>query len=182
MAVTDAVMPLAERLLNCLCAQLPGTVGGAACRCCVYPGATVPVDHCCGCEEGEGQAWVQVRRIYPTTAARFPQPSTTLEPCDAAGGWGMELVMGVYRCVSVLDDQGNPPSCADVFDDAEKLLSDAAAMRQALACCFPYTGNDGLDVMAGEYTPMGPDGGCAGGQQTVYVRFTECCPDPEDTP
>ncbi|REF00618.1 hypothetical protein [Thermomonospora umbrina] len=120
--------------------------------------------------------WVRLQRIYPTTSP-WPQEATTPLPCSAGGAWAAELVMGVYRCVAAVDDNGDPATCEQVFNDAEKLLSDAAAMRQAALCCFPAT-EEGPDVLAGEYRPIGPNGGCGGGQMLVTVRFTECCPTP----
>lgn len=174
MAVTDAVMPLAERLLDCLCALLEGSVGGPVCHCCVYPGRQVPVDYCCDCPTGgEGQAWVRVERIYPTSG-RFPARATRPEPCGGGGAWAVELVMGVYRCVATLDDAGNPPPCDRIFADAEKLLSDAAVMRAAASCCFP-TGE--TESVPGDYEPLDSDGGCGGGVMSLLVRFDECCPD-----
>lgn len=174
MALTDPVMPLAERLLDCLCALLEGTVGGPVCHCCIYPGKVVPVDYCCECPgAGEGQAWVRIDRIYPTSG-RFPARATQAEPCGAGGGWAAELVMGVYRCVSTLDDQGNPPPCERIWADAEKLSSDATAMRIAAVCCFP---EEGVQSVPGEYEPLESEGGCGGGTMSVLVRFDECCPD-----
>lgn len=175
MALTDAVMPLAERLLDCLCALLESTVGGPVCHCCLYPGRTVPVDHCCECPgSGEGQAWVRIERIYPTSG-RFPaRANHAAEPCGNGGGWAVELMMGVYRCVSTLDEAGNPPPCQDIWADAAKLSSDAAAMRAAATCCFP---GEGIEAVPGDYEPLDADGGCGGGTMTVIARFDECCPD-----
>lgn len=175
--IVDPVLPLAERLLACLCNALEDSAAGPVCDCCVHPGpAPPPMDYCdCECAGGVGQAWVVVNRIYPA-AARFPAQAFDLVPCKVPS-WGVELVAGVYRCVHTLDDNGVPPSCAQVTQDATELLSDAAAMRQALVCCFP----EGADTVAvvGDYTPLAPQGGCAGGQMSITVQFYDCCPPPE---
>ena len=174
--IIDPVLPLAERLLACLCERLIDTVAGPACVCCLYHGTTVPMDYCDSVSaEGNGQAWVRVNRIYPA-GARFPVQSFEVTPCKIPS-WGVELVMGVYRCVAVLDDAGNPPTCDQITADATKLLSDAAAMRLAAVCCFP----EGADTIAvvGDYQPLGPQGGCAGGALSITVQFCECCPAPE---
>jgi hypothetical protein len=175
--IVDPVLPLAERLLACLCNALENSAAGGVCDCCLHPGpAAPPMDYCDGPggAGGTGQAWVVVNRIYPA-AARFPNQVFDVTPCKIPS-WGAELVMGVYRCVSTLDDQGNPPSCAQVSGDAIKLLSDAAAMRQAAVCCYP----EGADTVAvvGDYTPIAPQGGCGGGQMSITVQFYDCCPPP----
>lgn len=172
--IVDQVLPIAERLLACVCNALEDSAGGAVCDCCVHPGpASPPMDFCDGPSGGgNGQAWVTYNRIFPA-AARFPNQLFDVEACNI-NSWGVELAAGVYRCVSSLDDVGNPPSCAQTSADATMLLSDAAALRQALVCCFP----EGRDTVAvvGDYTPIGPQGGCAGGQMTVTVQFNACCP------
>lgn len=167
MALNDVVVPLATRLLACLCTALEGTVAGPACRCCLYPGLVVPMDDCdCECGAGgNGSASVRVARIFPTK--RFPGQSFDVEPCKA-NTWAVELVMTVYRCVAVLNEDGSPPSCSAVTDDAEKILSDGAAMRQAVTCCYP---DADIVAVVGAWEPLGPNGGCAGGQMTITVQF-----------
>jgi len=177
LTVVDPVFPLAQALLECLCEQLPGTVGGDVCVCCLHPGTVAPMDHCCRCEidgqDAEGQAWVTVTRIYPTTG-RFPvQQLGEVSACNLQR-WAADMTMGVYRCAAVPDSRGNPPACDGVTHDLAKVLSDAAAMRDAVHCCF--TGDDTPDVAVGEWTPVGPAGGCVGGQMTLTVGFGGCCP------
>lgn len=171
----DPVLPLAERLLACLCNALEDSHRGPVCACCLHPGSVVPMDYCdCECAGGQGQAWVRVARIYPT-GARFPSQTFDIQPCQqAVPSWAVELVMGVYRCIATIDDEGRPPDCAQVTDDAVALMSDAAAMRQAAMCCFPDGGDTA--VVVGEYTPIGPSGGCGGGQLSVTVQAYDCCP------
>jgi hypothetical protein len=175
----DPVGPLVTRLLGCLCDQLPATLAGPACFCCARPGLAVPADFCCSCDgvtPGEGQAWVRAARIFPVTA-RFPTPQADRDPCER-GGWAVELQLGVWRCAATVDDEGNPPECADVTRDAMVALSDAAAMRRAVKCCFAVPRGDYLVVVNG-WEPLGPNGGCAGGQLTITVGFYDCaCPEP----
>jgi len=175
--VSDEVMPLVERLLGCLCTQLAGTLAGEACVCCPYPGAVAPMDFCCQCEvdgrTAEGQAWVTVARIYPTTGSFPTQQRGPVTACSMQM-WAADLTMGVYRCAAGPDARGNPPGCNQVSGDLAKVLSDAAAMRSAALCCF--ASDEVSDVAVGEWMPVGPTGGCVGGQMTVTVGFVECCP------
>jgi hypothetical protein len=166
-------LPLAQALLACLCAALDDTVGGPVCSCCLAPGPE-PVD-CCACAAGEGKAWVRVVRIFPT-AARWPLPALDPSAC-AAGGYGVELELGVVRCVATIDDDGNPPSCDQRNADTIKILEDAAAMRAAASCCFPSTelGRQWRSL-PGEWRAIEPQGGCAGGVMTVTIESADCCP------
>lgn len=174
----DRVSGLVSRLLGCLCAQLADTVAGPPVMCCVRPGLAAPADLCCQAEvDGEtreGQAWVRVARIYPTTG-RFPQQAVDRQIC-ATGGWAAELEMGAWRCAATVDDDGSPPACGDVTRDALVALSDAAAMRRAARCCFPDEKGDPPAVV-GEWVPLGPNGGCTGGTLTLTAQFYDCaCP------
>jgi hypothetical protein len=179
--LADPVGPLVQALLACLCDQLPGTLAGPAVMCCPRPGLSVPAELCCqdvvDGQTGEGHAWVRANRIYPTTT-RFPQPQA--EPLPCTSGWAAELAMGVWRCAAVVGDDGEPPSCEDITRDALVTLSDAAAMRAALACCFtggPVGADNDRIVIAGDWAPLGPNGGCVGGALTVTVQFYDCpCP------
>lgn len=176
------VVPFAERLLACLCAQLALSVGGPVCSCCLRHGAhLVAMDNCtCNCNDtGSGQASVQVTSIYPS--AKFPRQGvdTWDQPCRS-GTWVAELTMTVYRCVAVLSDKGVPPTCTQLEADFRKIQSDAAAMRRAFACC-DWRGDPDNEarVIPGAWVPVAPQGGCAGGFMTVLVDLGPlCCPPP----
>jgi hypothetical protein len=175
----DPVISLAERLLGCLCGLLPATVGGPVCVCCLNPGMEAPMDYCCKCEvdgePAEGQAWVSVINTFPSV--RFPLPQLDLQRgCPPLSQFAATLQMGVYRCAPVPDARGNPPGCDVLSLATEKILSDAAAMRQAAVCCFHH-GDEGPDMLLGEWEPLGPMGGCVGGAMRVTVAFTDCCPE-----
>lgn len=177
----DLALPYAERLVGCLCSQLALTDAGATCQCCLRPGtAPPPADACCDCGQGQGQASVQVTRIFPVVAGRFPQSGVagSLDNCTAYE-WAAELTMTVYRCVSVADENAFP-SCDELTADTRKILDDAKAMRLAALCCDWR--NDDLDepvpMVLGEWRPLSPMGGCAGGQMSVTVLLgSECCPE-----
>lgn len=169
----NTALPIAQALLACLCAELDDTVGGPVCTCCLAPGAE-PVE-CCECAEGEGKAWVRVVRIWPT-GARWPLPAADPAACRV-GGYAVELELGVVRCVSTIDDDGSPPTCDDRTADTVKILEDAAAMRAAASCCFPGTDlGRAWRSIPGEWRPIEPQGGCAGGTLLVTIESGDCCP------
>jgi hypothetical protein len=176
----DPVVLAAEALLDCLCELLEASRRGPVCACCFYPGQVVPTDRCCQCDlpngtTGEGMAFVHVVRIFRSTGS-FPELAAVPDECG--GGWGAVLNIGVYRCAATITDDGDPPSCEQIEDDAKALMSDAAAMRRAASCCFPNLLGEmgGGRYLLGEYSTIGPDGGCMGGRLQVTVEFADCCP------
>jgi hypothetical protein len=169
------VLPVAERLLSCLCELLADTVGGPVCFCCLVPGqAPPPNDFCCGCKEGsEGQATVQIGPIFPTT--RFPAEGVSEVKNCRSFEWGVELIMTVYRCLPTLDSSGNAPSCEQQTAAVAKIADDAQAMMAAVMCCDWNT--DGLQIVPGRWTPLPNLGGCGGGTMSVKVLLgSKCCP------
>ncbi len=173
------VLPYAERLLTCLCDALT-TIGAPVCQCSLRPGtAPPPADACCSCSDSSGQASVQVTRISPLIAGKFPALgiSGQLDNCSAFE-WAAELTLVVYRCVSTADEQGFP-SADELTADAHKILADAQAMRRAVLCCDwrNDVAGDPAPIVLGDWRPLDPQGGCSGGQMAVTVLVgTECCP------
>lgn len=158
------VTPFAAALLLCLCAQLEED-GNPVCQCCLRPGtAPPPADQCCDCGDGQGQASVQVTRVFPSV--KFPQPGIDgeLTECTAIGR-AAELTITVYRCVSC-PDETSFPSCDELTADSVKILSDMAAMFRAVVCCEWH---EDQRIIPGEWRPINPSGCCAGGQMTVLV-------------
>lgn len=181
------VLPYAERLLACLCTALEDTLGGVPCQCSLRPGtAPPPADACCACENGQGQASVQVTDIFAFPAGKFPSRgglTGTLTNCGEFE-WAAELTMTVYRCVSAVDGD-TLPSVDEMMTDARKILDDAQAMRHAVLCCSwragaPPPGRtqaDPAQIVIGPWRSVNPMGGCAGGMLSVTVALgTDCCP------
>lgn len=171
------VVPYAERLLACLCAELAVSLGGPVCSCCLRPGGVMPPMDACGCgctDGGSGQASVQVTAIYPSS--KFPRTGVDdwRGPCAAEVTWVADLAMTVYRCVHGVDEQGAPPTCEELEQDARTIQADAAAMRRAFACC---DWAEDARVVPGAWTPVPPTGNCAGGFMLVTVDLGAlCCP------
>lgn len=159
------VTPVAEALLACLCAELETTIGGKPCQCSLRPGAGFPpMDACCACGDGQGQASVQVLSVYPTTKFPARGAGATVTPCSGFA-WVAELAVVVYRCMACPTDSSFP-SGAELNADTRKILSDAAAMRRAVLCC---DWRDDRQVVPGEWQAIGPAGCCGGGRMTVLV-------------
>lgn len=137
------------------------------CRTAVYLGGEVPWDSCdSGCAGGKnGMLWAQLVRIDPVTG----DPGAG--NC-ASFAWTIEF--GIVRCVAGPDQSGNPPSETAVAADAAQQIADADAIFAALSCCASRS--DALrDATVSSWTPLGPDGGCAGGTWSMRGRLNVCC-------
>lgn len=143
-----------EQLAACLCAQIITDGSPGVCFCGVVPGESVALDYQGDCDDVCGMAWVRLTSVYPATVMGTP----SVEPNNCAMGLGFDLELGVVRCSSLPDDQGNPPSAADLLGDTTLQVADMFSMRAAILCC-----GQASDWLLGLYTPIGPEGGVVGG-------------------
>lgn len=153
-----------DSLLSCLCSQVALTPGGATCFCGMVPGTQPPMEFCSPCDSDVcGMAWLRLARIFPSN--RFPTPVLEANGCKAPLAY--EWQMGVWRCMPTMDTDGNPPGEAAQAMAAAVLIGDAQAMYQALVCCLDKLPRE---LAVGQYTPVGPFGGCGGGTWTFVTR------------
>lgn len=155
-------MPALEQLAHCLCAalaehpELP-----ELCFCGVVWGELVPADYV---QDDKGMAWV--RLISGQPSATFGQPYT--EPgCTMPLAFVVE--MGVLYCPPMPDsvDPRDLPSIADHLVAARHAATAMEAMFSAVICCFD---SQDKDLVVGQYTPMGPQGGVMGGTLQLTVE------------
>lgn len=159
---------------ECVRAQLAGTDAGAPGRLCYPLAGQIADDDCCA-----GQLAVTVTRFYPSAA-----PPAEATGDDSQPGCGppllvADLTVRVTRCVPVIDDQGNPPSCAGLADSSLTWMADSLAVRQALGCCLQAMVDDGrVDSFGiGAAAASGPDGGCLASETSLWVARPTClCP------
>mgnify|MGYP000901333097 CR=1 FL=1 len=153
MATTDLIGPAMQALLANVQLELSPSVGRAA----LYPGGEVAWDDCC-----DGQLWVRLAAILPNPGAG--------QPCGVMT-WTATFGIGVVRCISVLDDEGRAPAPAALTTDTLRMTGDTAALIKAIQCqAIPRA--ESLTVVRWE--PLGPEGGCAGGEWLVSVKFMNC--------
>jgi hypothetical protein len=180
MTVSLAQLPgLLQGLRACLQAELQrradiGVAGGGAPlpgKIEVRPGAAFApyfstTEDECKC----GVAWVRLSGI---TMGGTGQDEAL--PRNAAGAlcgpqqWTATVELGVQRCPTLGDAHTNPTAVESLADTLVQ-LSDERAMRAALRCCFGST----QDVTPGEYTPLGPEGLCYGGQWSATMVLDDC--------
>lgn len=158
-------------VLSTLLGHVIGRLDGgdaSVCRSFVAPGTVAPWDTCCDCTGGEGQAWTLAERVYPTQP--FPQQDTGAQRCRPVQ-YAAEVVVGVLRCAVTVDDHGNPPLAQAVTADADKVSRDRDLMLAALLCDWLGDDDDPGTFRLGEWTPLGPQGGCVGGQWRATVAL-----------
>jgi len=130
----------------------------------VAPGSVVAWDDCCG-----GQLWSRVVVVEPFIGR---QSGASL-PCGVLY-WNVRVALGIIRCAHTLTDSGNAPAAHLVAQDGQEMLRDLAVLQEVVLC-HPQT----RSIL--NWTPLGPQGGCHGGewQFTISVGTCAC---PEATP
>lgn len=183
----------AEKLLACVCAELTLTAAkvedqpGCPCRSCVVAG-TPAWDDCgsgdCAKTVTPGQLTVHFAGLVATsnfpTETRDVLGSRNCLPVRPAA----EYVITLLRCAPTYDEGGCPPTCEELEDAGRVLAVDAAAVWNALQCCFPDTSEArrGQTFVMGQMRTVGPQGQCVGFEQRVTVALPSCaCPEGESS-
>lgn len=126
------------------------------------PTAATVIDICCSDDEGDGQAWIALIQVRPTSNMNYPCGTES----EAL------FVMGISRCAHTLDEGGDPPSAEELNDDFEKLTRDYQIMRRAIIELFvPEMDLDKGDYRIGDYDVHPVRGGCLAATQELFVRF-----------
>lgn len=167
----DATFNMAERLLDCVGAQLAGTTQGAPSRAFVATGAEIAWDDChCG------QLTVHMLRTYPSDNFPLLKQAGPFNRCEAKLSV-VEYVITILRCVPVQDNRGNPPAPGRMTDAARLDHEDRRAVRAGVACCFDDEDprKPGFRLVQ-EQLAVGDQGMCAGSELHVFIGFPNCAP------
>lgn len=132
----------------------------------VAPGALVAWDDCC-----DGQVWTRLVNAVPAPATASPLRASG-HLC-AVPWWTLTVVVGVVRCAHTVDDEGNAPTPAELSSDAEEGLADMWTILRVISCQVKHE-------RMGTWTPVGPQGGCVGGEWTFTARIPGCACDDDD--
>lgn len=132
----------------------------------VVPGA-IAWDEC-DC----GLLAVSVGQIYLTE--QFPDPALRRisNACDAP--WeAAEIIMQVVRCAPTPDDNGNPPTVAELDASAREILRDAYEMMRAVSVklCQMNEAREISDFILRPLNPQGPSGACGGNELRAVVSL-----------
>lgn len=148
--------------------------GAAPTRYFVAPGRAPAWDNCCGADDGsEGQAWVQIREVVPTTDPTSAASRHAIRPHLYAVG----LTVGVLRCAATQDDTGRAPTPERLVSEAAKVARDRALVRDAILYDWRAERDPG-EVLLGPWRALGPQGGCVGGATELTVMVPACRPTP----
>lgn len=168
MVTPDPFAPPMQAILTCAEEALTADdrpVGLAS----LTPGGIPAHDNCCNGPAG-GQLWVRLAGAFPS-GNPFPQPDTTAR-CPT--GLAVQIAVGVIRCVHTISDNMAFPTAEEMTADALGITQDAATILDVLRCCAP---DDRWAIMIGRWNPLGPLGGCAGGEWTATLAVDLCaCP------
>lgn len=138
-------------------------------RHCIVPGE-IAWDNC-DC----GQLVIAEQRRYPSRLFPLEEIDHTAE-CGAP--WLVIVALiSLARCVSNPDNNGNPPSCVDLEQDAFQLNRDMGIMRSAAECCLDtlYNNNSIIAYELGAQEIQGPEGGCVETNLMVQIGITNGC-------
>lgn len=122
------------------------------------PGGTVPDDLLLpGGDCAASQLYLQIRGI---------QPKMSSNGC-AVIYLEYQLVLGIVRCVAVIDDRGQPPSMLQNARDGVKAFDDMRTLYATLECS-PYK------ITQLYWTPRGNSGGVGGGEWAFTLHVKHC--------
>lgn len=156
----EKITALLTDLATCLCSQLLDDALPPVCFCGIVPGSTVALDYSGNCDDKCGMAWVRMSAAYPS--AQIGIPSVT--PGNCTIGIGVDVELGVVRCITPGGDNGEPPEPAELAAASVLQQADMMAMWRAVACC-----RTSKDWAIGQYVPYGPEGGLVGGALNIAV-------------
>lgn len=151
-------------LAACLCAQIQDPENGVpdVCFCGIVPGDAAVGQYAGDCSVKCGMAWVRMVNLYPSQGVG----QATMVPGNCGRAIGIDVELGIMRCISVGDERGNLPSPAELLAATQLQIADALIMHKAVYCCDALPKQD---VIVGEYTPLGPEGGLVGGSILISV-------------
>lgn len=152
--MADPVGPVLTALTALVGAALTPTPG----RLLSAPGGEVAWDSCC-----DGMAWVRVKSV---------EAANTTSQCGPTL-WVVTFGAGALRCAATVDDRGRAPKPATLTAEALQMTADQGAIASALACANIQW----LNLISWE--PLGPQGGCVGGEWTLTVKIPTCACPPE---
>lgn len=168
------LVPTLRALLECACNELADTPGGPVGRRSLLHSNVPVTDGCdCGCDASNAGLACDCPdgargRVY----VRVPRGQARADLLADANvclpdGWNMTAYIGVSRCV---------PNCrAEGATDGEEDhmaflgLNDLLALRRAVRCCGTKVPAQ-VGVQAWDWTALGPEGCCYGGELGVIVR------------
>jgi hypothetical protein len=178
MAEDQFVLPLAQALYNCLCAEIQNQTNPPG-QCCFRVGveiahdAGILVDSCC-----DGIAYVSLGDTFPSSAS-FPEQDVVrqAQASCAPVSWAQMFKAGIIRCVPT-GDENAPPTCGEWTEAFYQNVQDGLTLRR-VQCCFRNFVRtselfSGMSVVMERQIQGTPQGGCIERYFTIAVQFPNC--------
>lgn len=177
----DLVPTVASLALTCLC-QVVNAAANPPAECCLrLPGSPAMdfsafTDKCC-----EGLAYVSMGDMWPIGSSGFPNTDTDRQADGCVPtSWGVELRMGIIRCVPTVGETDlDPPTCAQYTAAALQNMIDAQSLRQASCCFFQVLPTElqerGMGRVIGRQTASEAQGGCIERYVTIHFEIPAYC-------
>ena len=126
----------------------------------VVPGSSTAIEYAGGCsDDADGMAWVRLTTGYPSKGIGTLDQT----PGNCGSELSIEVEVGVARSVPVEEEA---PTEAEALASADQGIKDMLAIKKTLMC---FEGWSSKDFVLGQWTPLGPQGGMAGGQWLLYL-------------
>lgn len=162
MSVAIRLAKVAAALSDCLCDALKRSGAGPTCFCGVVGGESPAWDYCGECDGSTcGMGYIVVQSVFPTSV--FPEEETYAK---CATQMAAVLTVGALRCAPTMSEDGSLPGEEEMLEAFLATNADMGAMLEAIQCCDAFD-----DYALGSWTPLGPTGGCAGGEWTLTVAL-----------
>lgn len=159
MAEPDIFWLTAKEILDCVCTSLEeDSPCGCPCRACVVAGTPV-WDNCCE----DGQLTIYLERIF--VAGNFPSQASG--PVFCSSPLAADFVVQLLRCAPTVKDDGTPPTCEELSENAREIMTDMFITERAVICCLAAEKRNRLFTMR-DARVIGPQGGCVG----IEIRFS----------
>lgn len=167
----SAFFATADQILECVKAELADTQAGPTDRACVVVGSSLIWDDCeCGLLA------VQLVRTYPSDEFPIPKQTGPFNRCDVPWTVG-EYHVSILRCVASSQNDGTPPPCTSMHQDAMVDFEDRWAVLKGTECCLAATWETNPAMrryLIGDQVALGEGGLCAGSRLQVLVAFPNC--------
>lgn len=119
---------------------------------------------------GESEAWDATDMMFVRLVLNEPAYRSGARVPDY---YVVTLAVGVLRCVSTLDDSGRAPTATDVTAEGLATGRDMAELANAFVCA---EAPGAALVTLGAWSPLGPEGGAAGGEWEIVLRVPSPLP------
>jgi hypothetical protein len=177
---TDPVFSITTAALDCLGVAISGLPGTPR-NVCYRVGLEIAhdldtiQDLCC-----DGLAYVAIGDTWVSSTS-FPEQDIVRQATARCPppAWGQTIRMGIVRCVPVMGELGNMPTCTEWTTAAQQNMVDSIALRKASCCLRSWVLSQsdamlGMSVVIQRQTQGPPLGGCVERSVNIDIQIPNC--------